>query len=76
MERENEIRAIAYQVWEGEGRPEGRGLDHWLKAEAIWEARQRKQASVPQSPLPGQSPRGPKRRSKNNARHSSMAKAR
>jgi hypothetical protein len=24
----------AYHIWENEGRPHGRSLDHWLKAEA------------------------------------------
>jgi hypothetical protein len=27
-----EIAALAYQIWEQEGRPEGRDLDHWLMA--------------------------------------------
>jgi hypothetical protein len=28
------IRERAYAIWEEEGRPEGRDLDHWLRAEA------------------------------------------
>jgi hypothetical protein len=31
--RTESIRRRAYEHWEGEGRPEGRGLDHWLMAE-------------------------------------------
>jgi hypothetical protein len=27
------IRECSYQIWEQEGRPEGRHLDHWLQAE-------------------------------------------
>ena len=27
------IRERSYQIWEHEGRPEGRHLDHWLQAE-------------------------------------------
>jgi len=27
------IRERSYQLWEQEGRPEGRQLDHWLQAE-------------------------------------------
>jgi DUF2934 family protein len=27
------IRERSYQLWEQEGRPEGRHLDHWLQAE-------------------------------------------
>jgi hypothetical protein len=34
--REEEIRQIAYQLWQDEGSPHGRHLDHWLKAESIW----------------------------------------
>lgn len=29
-----EIAATAYGIWEQEGRPEGRDLQHWLQAEA------------------------------------------
>ena len=28
------IRARAYAIWEREGRPEGRDLDHWLQAKS------------------------------------------
>jgi hypothetical protein len=28
---EQEIRDAAYYLWEQEGRPEGRALDHWLQ---------------------------------------------
>ena len=31
MER---VRERAYQIWEIEGRPYGRHMDHWLRAEA------------------------------------------
>jgi DUF2934 family protein len=26
-------REMAYRLWESEGRPEGKALDHWLRAE-------------------------------------------
>jgi hypothetical protein len=32
--REQAIRERAYQIWEAEGRPDGKDLDHWLRAEA------------------------------------------
>jgi hypothetical protein len=32
--KEQAIRERAYAIWEEEGRPEGRHLDHWLAAEA------------------------------------------
>ena len=35
MEREEQIRQLAYSIWEQEGYPEGRAVDHWLKAEMI-----------------------------------------
>lgn len=28
-----EIAAAAYSIWEQEGRPEGRDVEHWLQAE-------------------------------------------
>lgn len=41
MDRDAEIRAIAYQLWETEGQPANRSVDHWLQAEVIWEQRHR-----------------------------------
>jgi hypothetical protein len=32
---ENHVRQRAHQIWVDEGRPEGRALDHWLRAK--WE---------------------------------------
>jgi hypothetical protein len=32
-DRENQVRQRAHSLWEGEGRPEGRELHHWLSAE-------------------------------------------
>ena len=31
---EQAIRERAYAIWEQEGRPDGKDLDHWLRAEA------------------------------------------
>jgi hypothetical protein len=33
-ERERNIRERAYAIWEQEGRPDGKSLDHWLQGEA------------------------------------------
>jgi hypothetical protein len=33
------IRQRAYEIWEGEGRPEGRERIHWLRAEAEFRER-------------------------------------
>lgn len=37
MSEEEEISLMAYRMWEREGRPEGRALEHWLLAEEICE---------------------------------------
>jgi hypothetical protein len=34
VEIESQIRHRAYAIWEAEGRPHGRALEHWLAAEA------------------------------------------
>jgi Protein of unknown function (DUF2934) len=34
VDGEQAIRERAYAIWEEEGRPEGRHLDHWVRAEA------------------------------------------
>jgi len=40
MYNDEEIRLISYRIWEEEGRPDGRDLEHWFKAEAIWKEQQ------------------------------------
>lgn len=40
MHHEQEVQQIAYHIWEREGHPQGRDLEHWLKAEAIWQEKQ------------------------------------
>jgi len=40
MSHDDELREIAYKIWEEEGRPDGQALDHWLKAEVLWDERQ------------------------------------
>ncbi|MBI2965627.1 MAG: DUF2934 domain-containing protein [Chloroflexi bacterium] len=34
--REEQIRLIAYQIWEEEGRPHGKHMEHWSQAERRW----------------------------------------
>jgi hypothetical protein len=34
MVSEESIRRRSYAIWEREGRPEGKSLEHWLKAKA------------------------------------------
>ncbi len=35
MSEQDRVRLIAYRLWEEEGHPQGRALDHWLRAEEI-----------------------------------------
>ena len=53
-DREEEIRLTAYKIWEEEGCPHGRDLEHWRKAEAIWEEqhREKPRATRPEKPTP------------------------
>ncbi len=41
MAKEEEIRLIAYDIWEEENCPNGRDCEHWFRAEAIWEQQQK-----------------------------------
>ncbi len=40
MQHEDEVRQIAYKIWEEEGYPQGRDQEHWYKAEATWQETQ------------------------------------
>jgi hypothetical protein len=46
MAREDEIKLIAYNLWEEEGCPEGRECEHWYRAEIIWQEQQKPNASI------------------------------
>lgn len=70
IEREEEIRLIAYQTWEEEGRPHGRDLDHWLKAEAIWQERQGQELLAGPSAPSAQSAKDQSKRGRSKARPS------
>ena len=65
-DRHAEIAKRAYALWEVEGRPRGRDLDHWLRAEAELEAAWRVQPKGEEAPRPRQpaSKRGAVRRRK------------
>ena len=41
MATEEEIRALAYSIWEQEGHPEGKHEEHYLRAKQILEERER-----------------------------------
>lgn len=74
MEREEEIRLIAYKIWEEEGRPHGRELDHWLKAEAIWREQHGHEPSGGTSEPPAQRLGGKRKRAKSPRRYSAKVK--
>ena len=44
MGRDDEVRLIAYRIWEEEGCPNGRDCEHWFRAEIIWEQQQKEKA--------------------------------
>ena len=46
MEREDEIRLIAYKLWEEEACVNGHDCEHWFRAEAIWEEKQKQGATT------------------------------
>ncbi len=37
MHHEEEIRLMAYRIWEDQGRQDGRDVEQWLEAEAMWQ---------------------------------------
>ena len=41
MVRENEIKLIAYKIWEEEGCFDGHDCEHWFRAEDIWGQKQK-----------------------------------
>jgi hypothetical protein len=41
IERDQEIRELAYGIWQQEGCPQGYEVQQWLKAETIWQEEQR-----------------------------------
>ena len=40
-EDDEEVRQVAYKLWQEEGYPHGYEVQHWLKAETIWLAEHR-----------------------------------
>jgi Protein of unknown function (DUF2934) len=41
IERDEQIRQLAYRIWQEEGYPHGYEVQHWLKAETIWQEEHR-----------------------------------
>jgi len=61
--REEEIRLVAYRIWEEEGCPHGRDLEHWRKAEAIWEEQHREKPRATRHEKPTPKAKGKRRSS-------------
>jgi hypothetical protein len=81
-EREERIRQRAYEIWEREGKPDGREAEHWDKAaaeidaerestEAMTSAADTTEAGAP--PAPPETP--PARRSRSTPKRAPAAKA-
>jgi hypothetical protein len=45
MPTEEQIRELAYSIWEREGRPDGRDVDQYMRAKQILEAREAEKAA-------------------------------
>jgi len=58
IDRDEEIRQLAYRYWQEDGCQNGAELQHWLKAEEIWleEHRPKSEPTAPKSPK-GRKPR-------------------
>jgi hypothetical protein len=37
MNHDQELQLIAYHIWEEQGHPHGCDVEHWLKAESVWQ---------------------------------------
>ncbi len=46
MAREDEVRLIAYAIWEEQGCLDGHDCEHWFRAETIWEQQQEDKAAA------------------------------
>ena len=42
MANDKEIRELAYNIWEKEGRPQGKDVEHYIRAKTILEELERK----------------------------------
>jgi Protein of unknown function (DUF2934) len=62
--RHADIERCAYLFWEREGRPDGKALEHWLRAEREVEAQGNSQVAGPTEPMrpTSQAKRSAKRR--------------
>jgi hypothetical protein len=50
-DRDEEIRYIAYGLWQAEGEPAGLDADHWRRAEEIWAYGKSSAPGMPSEPF-------------------------
>ncbi|MBI2846316.1 MAG: DUF2934 domain-containing protein [Chloroflexi bacterium] len=63
MNKEEETKKVAYFIWENEGRPRGKDVEHYFKAEHIIAEREATQiAQLPREPQASKAPTVPTRR--------------
>jgi len=56
MAREDEIKEIAYSIWEQQGCPDGRDCEQWFMAEEIWEKKQKPAGKTKAEPAKASQP--------------------
>jgi hypothetical protein len=68
MNHEDEIRLIAYQIWEDEGHPDGVHVEHWIRAESIWQEQHSQAVAEPSWLKAGSTKKRAKARSRRSKR--------
>lgn len=74
QDHQDRIRQRAHEIWESEGRPEGRDADHWSRAEEELRSQEGNDKSDEQSSEP-QAQATPPAKPKRTTRKSTKAKA-
>ena len=49
FDRDEEIRQLAYKLWQDAGCPNGTDLEHWLKAQELWQEKHHPKKRTKQS---------------------------
>jgi hypothetical protein len=49
INRNEETSQLAYRIWQEEGCPHGRDVEHWLEAERLWQAENRPKRKTKQA---------------------------
>jgi hypothetical protein len=52
MASEEQIKVLAYAIWDQEGRPEGKDLDYYFRAKQILEEREAASSTANEPPAP------------------------